>query len=804
MASLARTADTQPEPIFSLIARAARSWLERRANGAPASPAGLDLDGDGGFAPSARLWKRPLLGPEGESPEWPAAPALAAYTGSVYGCASAIARRVARAAVGATLNLERADGSVERIPRHVSLDAIRRGNDFLTAIQVFELISLHRSLAGDAYAVKLRGPANRIVGLWPIAPSKVRKVVSDSGGQFILGVNVYPEGAGHGEKYFFARRDLVMSMALAPTDSVYGWSRLRAAAYEKNASDARKVWEAEWVANECRPDYVIGAKIPPGTDADGIMRRILARVKRHGRRKGEPLVLPSELTLDTLQHSMRDMQWIEAQGLRDAEIRSIFGVNRYVVSDFDDVGDRAQAGVAMDQFAEATLLPELEDIFAALDRDILEAEEYVPRSSGARLYFDFPDVVTGDKEREHRELLEDFQAGVITLDEHRAAKGRAPYEPGDTPGSVIWLPFGRVPLDGALLDDALGLLGPGETATSEEDRARPLVDRAILAALRRIAPPADAATRAEVIAEPPPAPRERPILTRAALEYRDRDLQGSEAARTAYWRREMIDRLRDERRMERVLRAALDQQGRRVIEAWEKRGDRAEALVHGWSRVRVLRLGRGDEIRALIDDLGIWDAGQEDEALARVLRAASRRTYANRGKRASALLGLDFQVDTPRAVRWLERHAVQTTAYLNDTTRRRIGKVIADGLADGRSIAEIARDLRDDFKRMNPVRSFATARTETAAAAGRGALEAWTTGDAAAIVDGHTWVTSRDAEVREDDGEGNPPGHRIDGETVGLGERFSNGMRYEGDEEAPPGLRVNERCTTAPRVRTED
>ena len=44
----------------------------------------------------------------------------------------------------------------------------------------------------------------------------------------------------------------------------------------------------------------------------------------------------------------------------------------------------------------------------------------------------------------------------------------------------------------------------------------------------------------------------------------------------------------------------------------------------------------------------------------------------------------------------------------------------------------------------------------------------------------------------------------IDGETVELGERFSNGMRYEGDEEAPVGMRANDRCTTAVRVRGKE
>ena len=79
------------------------------------------------------------------------------------------------------------------------------------------------------------------------------------------------------------------------------------------------------------------------------------------------------------------------------------------------------------------------------------------------------------------------------------------------------------------------------------------------------------------------------------------------------------------------------------------------------------------------------------------------------------------------------------------------------------------------------------ARTETARAHNGARVEEMKLNE----VRQHTWMSSRDGLVRDT--------HQIDGETVVVGERFSNGVTYPGEAGSAPAQEVvNCRCTTVP------
>lgn len=122
-----------------------------------------------------------------------------------------------------------------------------------------------------------------------------------------------------------------------------------------------------------------------------------------------------------------------------------------------------------------------------------------------------------------------------------------------------------------------------------------------------------------------------------------------------------------------------------------------------------------------------------------------------------------------------------------ETTRAQIIAVVQRGETEGLGVAQIARVMRDVVPSLSSYRSNLIARTETHGAANYGA-------NGAAKETGLTirkeWVAASDARTRDSHA-------RIDGETVGMDDAFSNGLMYPGDPSGPPEEVINCRCAVS-------
>ena len=65
------------------------------------------------------------------------------------------------------------------------------------------------------------------------------------------------------------------------------------------------------------------------------------------------------------------------------------------------------------------------------------------------------------------------------------------------------------------------------------------------------------------------------------------------------------------------------------------------------------------------------------------------------------------------AIKWAEKHGAQLVTQMDEETKRRLAKIISDGIKNKRGIPGISRDLRKAFKDMSKYRSQLIARTET-------------------------------------------------------------------------------------------
>lgn len=149
-----------------------------------------------------------------------------------------------------------------------------------------------------------------------------------------------------------------------------------------------------------------------------------------------------------------------------------------------------------------------------------------------------------------------------------------------------------------------------------------------------------------------------------------------------------------------------------------------------------------------------------------------------------------FQFDAlnPRVVRIMETQLIKVTK-VTETVRKNLGASIAEGIKASETIDEIARRIRDEFN-FSQERSTMIARTEVGAATNQARFEAMKQGG----IEFHRWLSAGDERVRQ------PPqseyNHAIDGETVALGQRFTNGLTIPNDPEGAPGNVINCRCVT--------
>jgi SPP1 gp7 family putative phage head morphogenesis protein len=159
------------------------------------------------------------------------------------------------------------------------------------------------------------------------------------------------------------------------------------------------------------------------------------------------------------------------------------------------------------------------------------------------------------------------------------------------------------------------------------------------------------------------------------------------------------------------------------------------------------------------------------------------------GQHTYASLGIEKEfIFTAEARKRIEKHAAELVTQVNQTTKRRIAKALSDGVAEGESIAKMAKRLDEVFgRRKRDTKTIA--RTEVGTGATRASIEAVKQSGSKRL---KRWITARDAKVRDDHVE-------MEGVTVELDELFTlaDGSRGEGpsDPRLAAGERINCRCS---------
>ncbi|MEV0444640.1 phage portal protein [Streptomyces spectabilis] len=249
-----------------------------------------------------------------------------------------------------------------------------------------------------------------------------------------------------------------------PTDPFCGITPLEAAGLSVDLDVKARTYNISFIDNDARPSGIVGI------DVDGLDQREIDRIQQRlapgAQQAGETVVVgsgPGGLNYVDTSTRPRDMNYETLAKTAKDEILSAFGVPESVVG---NASERTYANADREEwnFWQHTELPHLSLLASAFDLDL---------DDGWSLRFNTSTVEALEFPRRQRreEARQEWNAGLITVDEYREIAGRRPFNVPHT--RALWISPQKAPVPANEIDaSALGV-AQDPTAGGTPDLAAP-------------------------------------------------------------------------------------------------------------------------------------------------------------------------------------------------------------------------------------------------------------------------------------------------------------------------------------------
>jgi hypothetical protein len=195
-----------------------------------------------------------------------------------------------------------------------------------------------------------------------------------------------------------------------------------------------------------------------------------------------------------------------------------------------------------------------------------------------------------------------------------------------------------------------------------------------------------------------------------------------------------------------------------------------------------------------IDDEAWWELKQAEfrkltDRRAREAILAAEPAFRDVLRTAGIMVDSSWSIFNTTAVQILNSR-LELLSKVTDTMREGTRQILKEAIEQGWTDKEAAELIATQYNQAKG-RCATIARTEIGGAINDAEVASYI--DAGFLY--HSWLPTFDEDVRDTHRigmDGNP------GETVAIGERFSNGLRWPGDPLGPPAETVNCRCLTLP------
>ena len=701
------------------------------------------LDRNGNFV---SRWARP---PSMNTAEW-----LSMFSKSPR---LAVVDRIASdlASVGGRLLRVNEDGSETEVTQHPFLDFMAQPNPLyeMTSSAIWRLHEIYLMLVGESFFLIERDEIGRPVEFWNVPPHWVKMTP-------YLGSPIYQIVSPSGLTMGIPVDDMFVMKQLNPLDPfMRGLGIAESIADEVEIDEYAAKFQKRFFYNDATPPTVF---IMPNATPEQRDAFMAGWNKRH---KGvENSHKAAALTGNVSVHELgkgegKNLGFIESRvAMRDAVLEH-FGVPREIMG-ITENSNRATADAAQYIYAKNVLMPRLRNREEAINKQLLPlfglGEHYVWR---------FDSIIPYDKDFDKAKALDGWQSGLLMKNEARELLDLASVEGGDVyraSGNDLFL---------RATDDAAAL----SQATQQP--------------------------------EPAPAPEAEPAADKALTPSDDEFVvveYGEKSAHrvnvSAALRKEDKIAKDDGKLFEEAVARHFSEQMTAISKALGLTAKAEPSPLLAPLDDYLLEDGTFDpELWALLSEAeqqrltagiaaGLLDWKAEAKKLTALFTPLWKKAYDDGAALNAESYGL-MGIDRPDFVSAAKINGGKRIVGIEQTTRDSIADIIARGIANGVSQSELKKSILSEMD-TSPARAKLIARQETATALATGQFDMMR----AAGAKTKTWHHRQQRNPR--DGTNGKPNHvAMEGETVPMDAKFSNGLRYPRDpEDGRPEQLINCRC----------
>ncbi len=665
---------------------------------------------------------------------------IQAYSSWVYACIKKRSQEIAN--IQLRLYKRKNEDEIEEVKTHDILDLLDRVNEFMTRYDLFELTSVFWDLTGEAFWWKLRDNSGKVVSIYPYLSPANMEVVPDPE-TFIKGY-VY-NVPGTGKRIPFDAKDIIHFKYPNPQNPYRGISPVKAAELVIASDREALKWNWRFFKNEAKPSGVI--KIPGVLSQDQYDRILAQWESRHGGAANahKIAIIEGGGEFTEVGISQKDMDFLKQREFSRDEIFTIFGVPKGVMT-ADDV-NRATAEAHRAIFIEETIVPILRKLTCYLNEFLLP--EY---DDGDQLFFDFDDPSPRNIEKDLIYYESGIKNGWIAPNEVRTEEGFEEFDGGD----AIFLPMTMIEI-GRISKAGKKIFNVKRIRRTLQEKMAEAIKEELKGKMKDI-------VNGEIL-------KQEKLKKKSKKAIRKFDQKIKEM----FWS-QMVSKLNRE---EMIMRKGL-----------VKEFDRQEK--------EVLNSIREKEFKKISFN---FDESAETKIFVKVFTPLIMSFIKEHGEDALNLLGMEgFEIGTLEIVSFLKKDGLKFAKEVNEVTREKILKQIAEGTEAGEGIIEIKNRIKEVFKEAKENRAFAIARTESSRASNFGIIEGYRQ---SGVVKGKEWVTALDERTCEYCSSMNGKIVSLEDNYFDVGDEFNpekaeRPLDIDYADIGEPPLHTNCRCTTIP------
>lgn len=627
------------------------------------------------------------------------------------------------------------DGTETEITSHRFLDFMEQPNPLyeMTSSAIWRLHEIYLMLVGESFFLIERDERNRPVELWNVPPHWVKMTP-------YLGSPTYTIVSPGGLTMQVPVDDMFVMKQLNPLDPfLRGLGIAESIADEVEIDEYAAKFQKRFFYNDATPPVVF--LMPDATDDQ--RDAFLARWNQKHRgveNSHRAAAFSGRVDVKELGSSNgKNLSFVESRiAIRDAVLEH-FGVPREIMG-ITENSNRATADAAQYIYAKNVLAPRIKMREEAINKQLLPL-------FGDGLIWRFDPVIPYDKEFDKAKALDGWNSGLLMQNEARRLLDMPDIEGGNVFKVSINDLFlnetdSMADVSQSMLQDDLAL--QQSWGWGEKKRAR-------------VNPEA---------------------LVRREAEAERADVRLFEAAVTKHFR-DQIDAVSEALGL--TSKAVADD----VFEALSRfLTDDGMFDPDLWDALPEDEQRRITE--AIADGLLDWNA--EAEKLIQLFNPIWRKTYSDGVKISEEVYNLT-EVDRPEFVTHAKVNGGQRIVGIEQATKRKIAEIISRGVAEGSSQATLRQYIKDEMNFASAARVKTIARQETMTTLATGQFDMMKSAGAKT----KTWHHRPQKNPR--DGSNGPNHVILNGETVPIDGRFSNGLRYPRDPQDPrPEELINCRC----------